>query len=85
MSGGGGVWGGGWTPPPGIPAQPWVRLTAAERAIYLELDHHLQALDMRAKKTIKGKQSSDGDREKRLRSGPTLPARRMCSPPPRGL
>ncbi|QRV87675.1 Serine/threonine-protein phosphatase [Ceratobasidium sp. AG-Ba] len=39
-----------------------VKLPAAERAIYLELKHHLQALDMNVKKTKK----TDGDREKRL-------------------
>lgn len=37
-------------------------LPAAERAIYLELEHHLRALDM----TIKRGKKSDSDREKRL-------------------
>jgi uncharacterized protein (DUF305 family) len=37
-------------------------LPAAERAIYLELKHHLLAIDMNVKKTKK----TDGDREKRL-------------------
>jgi hypothetical protein len=38
-------------------------LPAAERAIYLELKHHLDALDMVLKK---GKLKSDSDRDKRL-------------------
>ncbi|KAL4243643.1 hypothetical protein ABKN59_011208 [Abortiporus biennis] len=37
-------------------------LPAAERAIYLELEHHLRALDM----TIKRSKKSESDREKRL-------------------
>jgi hypothetical protein len=37
-------------------------LPAAERAIYLELEHHLRALDM----TIKRGKKTDGDREKRV-------------------
>nr|GAT45746.1 predicted protein [Mycena chlorophos] len=37
-------------------------LPAAERAIYLELEHHLRALDM----TIKRGRKSESDREKRL-------------------
>ncbi|KZT41751.1 hypothetical protein SISSUDRAFT_241299 [Sistotremastrum suecicum HHB10207 ss-3] len=37
-------------------------LPAAERAIYLELEHHLRALDM----TIKRTKKSESDREKRL-------------------
>jgi len=47
---------------------PWeekiekVVLPAAERAIYLELEHHLRALDM----TIKRSKKTEGDREKRL-------------------
>ncbi|KAL5513360.1 hypothetical protein ACEPAH_3759 [Sanghuangporus vaninii] len=47
---------------------PWVEniekvnLPAAERAIYLELEHHLRALDM----TIKRGRKSESDREKRL-------------------
>lgn len=39
-----------------------VFLPAAERAIYLELDHHLRALDM----TIKRGRKNESDREKRL-------------------
>jgi hypothetical protein len=39
-----------------------VDLPAAERAIYLELLHHLQALDMVIKKAKK----SESDREKRM-------------------
>ncbi|EJD08575.1 uncharacterized protein FOMMEDRAFT_102039 [Fomitiporia mediterranea MF3/22] len=39
-----------------------VNLPAAERAIYLELEHHLRALDM----TIKRGRKSESDREKRL-------------------
>ncbi|KAH7343761.1 hypothetical protein B0J17DRAFT_713921 [Rhizoctonia solani] len=39
-----------------------ITLPAAERAIYLELKHHLLAIDMTVKKTKK----TDGDREKRL-------------------
>jgi len=45
-----------------------VTLTPAERAIYLELEHHLQAIDMKSKKTIKGRKGGEGDRESRLRS-----------------
>lgn len=47
---------------------PWtekierITLPAAERAIYLELDHHLRALDM----TIKRGKKTESDREKRL-------------------
>ncbi|THH03097.1 hypothetical protein EW145_g6533 [Phellinidium pouzarii] len=47
---------------------PWVEkiekidLPAAERAIYLELEHHLRALDM----TIKRGKKTESDREKRL-------------------
>ena len=37
-------------------------LPAAERAIYLELEHHLRALDM----TIKRSKKTESDREKRL-------------------
>ncbi|CAE6523404.1 unnamed protein product [Rhizoctonia solani] len=40
----------------------YITLPAAERAIYLELKHHLLAIDMNVKKTKK----TDGDREKRL-------------------
>jgi len=39
-----------------------VILPAAERAIYLELEHHLRALDM----TIKRTKKTESDREKRL-------------------
>lgn len=39
-----------------------VVLPAAERAIYLELEHHLRALDM----SIKRGKKSESDREKRL-------------------
>jgi hypothetical protein len=39
-----------------------VNLPAAERAIYLELEHHLRALDM----TIKRGRKNESDREKRL-------------------
>lgn len=47
---------------------PWeekiekINLPAAERAIYLELEHHLRALDM----TIKRGKKTESDREKRL-------------------
>ena len=37
-------------------------LPAAERAIYLELEHHLRALDM----VIKKGKKTESDREKRL-------------------
>ncbi|KAI8823181.1 uncharacterized protein EV422DRAFT_394885 [Fimicolochytrium jonesii] len=40
-----------------------IQLPAAERAIYLELEHHLQAMEMDNKKTLK----TNGDRERRLR------------------
>ncbi|PCH36338.1 hypothetical protein WOLCODRAFT_166855 [Wolfiporia cocos MD-104 SS10] len=39
-----------------------IDLPAAERAIYLELEHHLRALDM----TVKRGRKSDSDREKRV-------------------
>lgn len=39
-----------------------IHLPAAERAIYLELEHHLRALDM----TIKRAKKTESDREKRL-------------------
>ncbi len=39
-----------------------ISLPAAERAIYLELEHHLRALDM----TVKRGKKSESDREKRL-------------------
>lgn len=47
---------------------PWseeivkVELPAAERAIYLELEHHLQAIDMSLKKSKK----TTSDRDKRV-------------------
>ena len=41
-----------------------IQLRPAERAIYLELDHYLQSMDMRARKKKRGGQ--DGDRDKRL-------------------
>jgi len=39
-----------------------IELPAAERAIYLELEHHLRALDM----TIKRGKKTESDRERRL-------------------
>ena len=39
-----------------------VILPAAERAIYLELEHYLRAIDM----TVKRNRKSESDREKRL-------------------
>lgn len=39
-----------------------VQLPAAERAIYLELEHHLRSLEM----TIKRVRKNESDREKRL-------------------
>lgn len=39
-----------------------VVLPAAERAIYLELEHHLRSLDM----TIKRGKKTESDRERRL-------------------
>ncbi|KAJ3042657.1 hypothetical protein HDV00_006936 [Rhizophlyctis rosea] len=45
-----------------------VVLPAAERAIYLELEHHLQAMEMNTKKTIKSAgKGKHGDRESRLK------------------
>ena len=41
-----------------------IRLPAAERAIYLELEHHLMALDMMISK--RGKAKTDSDRDVRL-------------------
>jgi hypothetical protein len=41
-----------------------IQLRPAERAIYLELDHYLLSMDMRARKKKRGGQ--DGDRDKRL-------------------
>ncbi|KAI8615565.1 hypothetical protein BC830DRAFT_1064253 [Chytriomyces sp. MP71] len=43
-----------------------VNLPPAERAIYLELEHHLQALDMNSKKAIKFKTGMEGDRDRRM-------------------
>lgn len=43
-----------------------IHLPPAERAVYLELEHHLQALDMVARR--KGKKNTDSDRDKRLNS-----------------
>jgi len=39
-----------------------ITLPAAERAIYLELEHHLRALDMTVRKTKK----TESDRERRM-------------------
>lgn len=39
-----------------------IELPAAERAIYLELEHYLRALDM----TIKRGRKNESDREKRM-------------------
>jgi hypothetical protein len=46
-----------------------VQLPPAERAIYLELEHHLQAMEMKTVKTVKrgAKGSKLGDKEGRLR------------------
>ena len=41
-----------------------IALRPAERAIYLELDHYLQAMDMKARKKTRG--GEKGDRDKRL-------------------
>ncbi|KAK3237919.1 hypothetical protein CYMTET_52037, partial [Cymbomonas tetramitiformis] len=52
---------------------PWeehmenVQLTPAERALYLELDHHLQAMEMKTSRTIKSKTGEESDREARLK------------------
>lgn len=43
-----------------------INLPPAERAIYLELDHHIQALELNAIKIKKGKSKGDSDREKRV-------------------
>ena len=44
-----------------------VALPAAERALYVELKNHLEALDMKNNhKTIKSKCKSENDREARL-------------------
>ncbi|KAG5187340.1 hypothetical protein JKP88DRAFT_161808 [Tribonema minus] len=45
-----------------------VTLPSAERAIYIELEAHLQALDMKSAKTIKSGKVATGDRDVRLRS-----------------
>ncbi|KAL1407062.1 DNA (cytosine-5-)-methyltransferase dmt5 [Vanrija albida] len=42
------------------------RLPASEGAVYLELEHHLQALEMQARKETKFKNVSQGDRNARL-------------------
>ncbi|KAJ3115629.1 hypothetical protein HDU96_000322 [Phlyctochytrium bullatum] len=44
----------------------FIRLPSAERAIYLELEHHLSAMEMNSKKAIRSKKETDGDREKRM-------------------
>jgi SNF2 family DNA or RNA helicase len=43
-----------------------VDLTAAERAVYTELETHLKSLDMNSKKALKSKVGSRGDRETRM-------------------
>ncbi|EIW68043.1 hypothetical protein TREMEDRAFT_69535 [Tremella mesenterica DSM 1558] len=43
-----------------------VKLPASEGAVYLELEHHLQALEMQARKETKFKNVSQGDRNARL-------------------
>ncbi|KAJ3211992.1 hypothetical protein HDU67_004137 [Dinochytrium kinnereticum] len=43
-----------------------IRLPPAERAIYLELEHHLSAMEMNSKKAIRSKKDGDGDRERRM-------------------
>ncbi|KAI8849690.1 hypothetical protein BC829DRAFT_416581 [Chytridium lagenaria] len=43
-----------------------VRLPPAERAIYLELEHHLSAMEMNSKKAIRSKKEADGDRDRRM-------------------
>ncbi|ORX34744.1 hypothetical protein BD324DRAFT_131575 [Kockovaella imperatae] len=43
-----------------------VKLPASEGAVYLELEHHLQALDMQARKETKFKNVTIGDRNARL-------------------
>ncbi|KAG5191268.1 hypothetical protein JKP88DRAFT_174699 [Tribonema minus] len=45
-----------------------VTLPSAERAIYIELEAHLQALDMKSAKTIKSSKVANGDRDVQLRS-----------------
>ena len=50
-----------------LPSVEKILLTPAERAVYLELDHHLQAMEMKAKKSVKSKKTTEGDRETRLR------------------
>ncbi|CAN0216672.1 unnamed protein product, partial [Phaeothamnion confervicola] len=44
-----------------------VVLPPAERALYLELLHHLQAMDMKTKRSLRGNAATHGDRESRLR------------------
>ncbi|KAK6345242.1 hypothetical protein TWF718_007168 [Orbilia javanica] len=46
----------------------WINMEqpAAEKAIYIELDHHVKAMDMKVIR--RGNAKSDGDRDKRLRS-----------------
>jgi hypothetical protein len=39
-----------------------ITLPAAERAIYLELEHHLRALDM----TVRKGKKTESDRERRM-------------------
>ncbi|WVR03552.1 hypothetical protein IAU60_000544 [Kwoniella sp. DSM 27419] len=43
-----------------------IKLPASEGAVYLELEHHLQALDMQTKKETKFKNVTQGDRNARL-------------------
>jgi hypothetical protein len=45
-----------------------VSLAPAERAIYLELEHHLAAMDMRQRRSKRSGAAAGGDREARLRS-----------------
>ena len=56
--------------------RPRARQPAAERALYVELKNHLEALDMKNNaKSIKSKCKSDNDRESRLAQVP-----RHCCP-----
>ncbi|KAJ3021731.1 hypothetical protein HKX48_007900 [Thoreauomyces humboldtii] len=48
---------------PAVEHEHRVVLPAAERAIYLELEHHLQAMEMDTRRTLK----THGDKERRLR------------------
>ncbi|WVW81897.1 hypothetical protein I302_103896 [Kwoniella bestiolae CBS 10118] len=43
-----------------------IKLPASEGAVYLELEHHLQALEMQARKETKFKNVTQGDRNARL-------------------